>query len=248
MSTPVSNWLPELLRVTFFYTTPPQVEMRPSLETTLGIESESTEIRGIEKSFAQVGSLGVGKIALGIQGPRLDWVWNIDSSTEDAAMSLGDVEASIDEFLKLLENWVKAQTNVSRIAMGGIFAIPADNRIDAYQKLQPYLHVLQLEPETTSELMYQINRFAIREFLGKQATFNRITKWGARAVRKGAFIFTSDGNLQSTNSEPVYSATCELDLSSPVDMSTPFGGEEAAKLLLDFKIDALEILETGDHA
>ena len=77
---------------------------------------------------------------------------------------------------KLTKQWFEVGPPVWRIALGLVVLSPVESRRLGYKLLQPYLSTVKLDPETSSDFFYQINRRR-RSRTISSIEINRLSKW-----------------------------------------------------------------------
>src|SRR4051794_34676331 len=75
-----------------------------------------------------------------------------------------------------------AQTGkITRVAFGAVLLLPVDNREIGYRELDRLLASVTVDPISTKELLYRINRPKIYK---GNIVLNRLTTWASLDVRK----------------------------------------------------------------
>jgi len=243
-----TDWQTRQIRITVFLRSPLEKEHRPTLEGAFGSEPEATLTEGPSKNVTELVSFGVGKLTLKVQQERVDWVWDTEVR-EGELGTLGDPEGSIDAVLSPILTWLqKASIEMPRVALGGIWGIPAESHEHGYQILKDRLKSVQIDPQNSSEFFYRINRWDFSDLRGQNERFNRISSWMVRAVNLFQLSGEPSGGISAVSAKTIFDVTCELDLSSPASLEKVFDAAVAASILARLRGYALSILESGDHA
>ena len=101
-----------------------------------------------------------------------------------------------DEFVTLMSRWLEFDTGPSlrRLAFGAVLLHPAENRVEGYRKIQPYLQHVTMQPEESSDFLYQINRPREAEVAISGLQINRVSKW---SVGRMQLITVDAAGIQS---------------------------------------------------
>jgi hypothetical protein len=218
-----SDWTAEQFRCTVFIlpgTTLPAAHWWTKLADADPEEVTSTPRLGASQA---VGRFGPGTLVVTTQPGRIDWFLvpgRVEATPiqghvppELAAPSLGGAVETFNAFSEVSRKWLAFEDipDVNRLALGGVFSHPEENRRAAYLRLPDYVPV-KVDPEST-DFLYQINlptqsRLGITGFV-----INRISKWSVSMFKLIAM------NLQGTMSSQGFGAT--IALRSEIDISTP---------------------------
>ena len=230
------NWLVELVRVTAFPSPSLQIDSSRWFSEIVGEPAESQLILPKKGTSREEGPYGNGRLILETQPARIDWVL---SKLPDEEL-LGEPSVVFKQFTDLVTRWFELSGPLQRLAFGSILSLPVNSRREGYERLGHFLKGVQIDPENSSDFLYQINRPRPFEANGFQIKVNRLSKWFV-SLWQMLEIRAVSGSITSGNA-------CRLEL----DLSTDgeFAGELPKDLLtkiLDVLIEfALEISQRGD--
>jgi hypothetical protein len=181
--------------------------------------------------------------------PSIVWVtW--PNSDEEGLPNL-EKELVVDvlpEFVAITRPWLASvDFEVKRIGVGLQAVLPAQDRVSAYKMLQELVPSVDMEPETTTDFLYQINRPVPSRVLGSQVRLNRLMKWFALSFK----VTPIQVAPQITQAGPALGrdyAGVESDINTPAELV-----ESLDKRLLEAIYDELvelsqKILEYGERA
>jgi hypothetical protein len=91
---------------------------------------------------------------------------------------LGGFEESLSSFLDLVRRWfdLPSRPSIQRVALGAVLLQPVESRQAGYRRIAEYLPAVQIDPEGSSDFLYQINRPTKSAIIPGQA-LNRLSKW-----------------------------------------------------------------------
>lgn len=171
----------------------------------------------------------LGKIDL-IMKPALD-----QAAVEPRLPSLGKVDDSLAQAVSFGKKLMGlgGLPPAIRVAIGANFILPAEGRIAAYENLGRYIPV-ETDGETSSHILYQVNRAREVTFEGKKIKVNRLSKWSCSEITF---------EIPQTSAKKIsYVSALELDISTPKEGDTPLT-EDILSVLTNM---AQEICEKGD--
>lgn len=249
MPVELSQWLPQVIRATAFFAPSAAGEGRaePELDEVYpDVEVESKEIRKPLGETQQLGSLGVGKITVATAPGRADFVWKVEE--EEAPLqsqSLGDLKSALAIFLDPVCGWLSQQSDVTRVAVGVHALLPASDRDSAYAQMNELLPEVNLDPKSSGEVIFQINRWFTLEVDGENIRCNRISRWAT------IHNFVNQLNVVGGIPHPgpkiaeSFSVTSQLDFNSPAERTVPLKSADAVELIRNLAKEATETLVNG---
>jgi hypothetical protein len=169
------EWMAETLRLTAFIASPIPADQR-WWQDLVGSSPENTITRQKEQIQQQEGPFENGRLALTTLINRIDWIFTISLDKE----TLGPFSKSIDTFTKLMDRWLPSCPPMSRLAFGAILLKPVQNRSTGYKWLIPFLPNLKIDPDGSTDLLYQINRSRGSGTDVPGLRINRLSKWSVR--------------------------------------------------------------------
>ena len=123
------------------------------------------------------------------------------------------------------------------------------DRAEGYKSLQKYLPAVQLDPEGSSDFLYQINRKRESKVI-KGLTINRLQKWSVLAMHRMAFdVGIVEGAQQQSRgvlSAPLSAQRLELDINTQPDRTEPFQSKDLNAIYSELISLGEEIAVRGD--
>lgn len=234
MSPTDASWPPFLLRVTLFPASPMGREQRPDLGELFKVEVESEQVQGSAKDSTQVASLGVGTVQLAGTLERLDFVWQSPQDGEDGRHTdLGDLDAAIATFVQPIVQWAQAH-KWARVAIGALGGVWTGDKKEGYRLLQPRIPELKINPEGSSDLLYQINHLKSVTLSNGDWLVNNIFRWAVVTFQTVSFHIApnvgSVGNVQTT----VLRTQLELDINSAPRPGLELHGDDVVTMFAAF--------------
>lgn len=231
------NWLVELARATAFPSPGSQIDGSKWWSSIVGELAESQLILPKKGTSREEGSFGTGRLILETQPARIDWVLS-KAPDEDA---LGEPSAVFKQFAELVTRWFELCGPLQRLAFGSVLSLPVNSRPEGYDRLRSFLKGVQIDPENSSDFLYQINRPRMFDADGFQIKINRLTKWSVRLWQLREISPVSDRLITSA-----HACSLELDLNTDGEFAKELP-RESLKKILDVLIEfALEIGQRGD--
>lgn len=236
----IPSWLVEQYRVTAFFETQKD-HLADSWSKLFGATPEkiTQHPRG---GFIRYEGMADNTKVIGTQGSnRLDWFFlNLHSSEIDISSlpSFATTANEIREKAKLTIPSPK-ESSFFRLAIGEVLLIPVQDRVSGYRELQKFLSCLRLDPEGSSDLIYQINRPKILSLNGSDIRINRISKWSVMKRQEVQMQFTPGMNIppQLLPDSDCMAIRLEIDINTH-----PEDGEKVKSL------DPLEIMNELERA
>lgn len=158
------------------------------------------------------GSFSTGVLTLLSQPGRIDWLLN----WPEIAEVLKPFEESVVPFVSLIQRWFSAAPPIQRLAFGAVLRLPVEDRIEGYNKLSTYLHYLDIDPEGSTELLFQINRPRRSSLSNNGLTINRLSKWSVAFAQQMTYRVQAPetGALQVTNLQKDLFCRLEMDINT----------------------------------
>jgi hypothetical protein len=231
------SWLVELTRVTAFPSPGAQIDGPKWWLSIVGEHPESQLILPKKGTSREEGPFGTGRLILETQPTRIDWVL-AKAPDED---SLGEPSAVFKQFTELVTRWFELCGPLQRLAFGSMLSLPVNSRPEGYDKLRSFLKGVELDPENSSDFLYQINRPRMFDAGGFQIKINRLSKWSVRLWQLREISPVSDRLITSA-----HACSLELDLNTDGEFTEELP-RESLKSILDLLIEfGLEISQRGD--
>lgn len=167
-----------------------------------------------------------------------------DTEAEPPWRPIGSV---LPAFVELTRPWLTAlDYEVKRLAFGLQAFLKADARTEAYGLLGELLHSVSVEPEVTSDFLYQINR-PVKSRAVPDLSLNRLTKWGwlqLRFVRIG--VVANDAAQGATTTYGSF-VSLECDHNTVQDWPEPLHRDTLAAIYEELVELAWKNMEFGER-
>ncbi|WP_414613584.1 hypothetical protein [Stenotrophomonas pavanii] len=249
MPVELSQWLPQAIRATAFFAPIADGELRaePELDKVYtDVEVESKEIRKPLGETQQLGSLGVGKISVATAPGRADFVWKVeDDEPPLQSQSLGDLRSALAIFLEPVCDWLAHQPDVNRVAVGVHALLPSSSRDEAYGHMNDLLPEVTLDPSSSGEAIFQINRWLDCEVEGEQMRCNRISRWASIYNSVNQFNMVGGIPHPGRKISETYAVSSQLDFNSSAERIHPLNASDAVGLIRILANEATETLVNG---
>lgn len=241
-------WYVEMLRVTAFSADTSVIETEWWEKLMPKEPPEKRLSRPKEKIYRDEGAFEKGKLILNITVPRTDWLYTAADLNKDKELPIIDQFNKIgNNFYKLIKDWLRICTPVNRLAFGAILLQPVENKEEGYNRMSQYLTHIQLDPVSSSDFLYQINRPRQSDYVD-HLSVNRLSKWSVVTLRTLHFQLDSNDRTASSVSSYNGSSACrlEIDINTSQEFSGEFSEEELLKLFDELIALANEISVYGD--
>jgi hypothetical protein len=238
----LDEWQVETYRVTLFLTE----NVAPGLweQLTGRPPEESTSQQRLHR-FVEQGPLESNVLVLQGSLGRLD-LWLAAKQHDDVDMvCVGPLKEKLEAFDKTIEKCTEVfKTAIKRVALGLVLRLPVTGREVGYRKLATYLPSVTLDPDNSSEFLYQINRKRTILQEDKPYRINRLSKWSVTTVFRAQISAAIPVGVQAV-SEPIFACRLELDMSTATDLEK-IPPEHALPILKKLDEQAREIAHRGD--
>jgi hypothetical protein len=260
MSTPMSYssdtspWKALRLRATTFLSPDSEIDDTSIWSSVVGGLPDEEQRRPRESLLQQTGKLANFEIALRIVHPRIDWF--VQPAIENPAgvdpppdWQVALFDEALTTLKQLASQWFSMQLHVVRVAFGANLVQPANDMREAYSTLDRYLADLKVDPENSSDLLYQINRpRGSRVIEGLE--INRLSKWSVMAQASGGWVLQTNPAVgEQVASLPValrHASSLELDVNTKGTHGTNFPQPRLNELFDELMEWGSEIAEKGD--
>lgn len=245
-------WEAEVLRVTAFPIPAAPARDYGWWRELVGEPPERSINRPRESSLREEGPFNGGILINEIQPLRIDWVLAPPQEEGVEAVGfrfIGPFPQAVDAFLQLVTRWLDLTTcpDLLRLAFGAIVLHPVGTKVAGYQQLAAYLPSVQVDPEGSSDFLYQINRQRLSRTGVPGLMLNRLSKWSVATIQEVKFV-VAQGAAGQVISGDIPAIACRLEL----DINTEAGRREALprdsldRLLQELADLAIEIVSKGD--
>lgn len=250
---PLTAWEVATLRLTAF-PVPAAPARDPNWWTELiGEPPEIISNRPRESARREEGSFSGGRLVNEVLPVRIDWllVPSLEASTTpEYSPSVGRLTESLEPFAQLMTRWLGLETcpTLIRLAFGAVVFHHVESRVAGYQQLAAYLHAVKLDPQNSSDFLYQINRPRTAESEIPGLMINRLSAWSVsvrRELRMGIALGTSQPPPAVVGRE-AYDCRLQLDINTDQMRSEPLPSNSLGELLTELVSLAKEIVSGGD--
>lgn len=247
---PLSAWHAESLRLTAF-----PITSTPLNDTNWWTElmGEPAETKTVQPKFDRQTEQGLflgAKLVNQVQPNRIDWLIQLTDQESGAIVfpTIGPFLEVIEPFVELMLRWFNLKTcpELKRLAFGPTFVYPVDSRVAGYRQLSVYLHSIKLDPEGSSDFLYQINR--IRNSTSKidGLKINRLSKWSVSALQRMDFSVGKEIDLSVTKRQAQYACRLDLDINTAAEFAGPLPKKQLSLIFQELLDLAKEIALEGD--
>ena len=214
-------WLTLGVRLSIFPAAP-QETLTDLWENVVGAPPENDQNQPRQRQRVQSGPWegGILQVTQAASSPsRVIWLAT-PTATEEGLPDLDvwPVEIVLPKFLAITLPWLtSAAFEINRIGFGLHSLLAAQDRADAYKLLQPLIPNVTIEPDATSDLLYQINRPGPSRFLSNHLRLNRLMKWSALFFGVAQFQATSTDLAQAGPVRGRHYASLDNDVNTPAE-------------------------------
>lgn len=235
---PLSDWTAEQFRCTAFVF--PGVTLPAShwWARITGSDPENVSSNPRQGTTQADGGFGPGRLVVSAQPGRVEWFLVPDPAEKayiqgptsltpltppsPSAPSLGGATETFEFFTDISRRWLAIEDipDLSRLALGGVFSHPEEDKTAAYLRLPEYVPV-RVSPEST-DFLYQINlpMHSRLEIPGLQ--INRLSKWSVSAYKLIALQLLPN-NLQDLATTIALRSEVDINTSQEFEGALPRG-------------------------
>ena len=195
-----------------------------------------------------VGMVNSLNLTLSIDAVKIEWrmapAGDASALTDDIP-NLGAFFQVVDSFLHLMSSWLdRTRLEVNRLAFGAELLVPVEGRSDGYRYLSTYLPSVIVDPDGSSDLLYQINRFRPSRIGIADLIINRLTKWSVAKLAQVAVL--PNGQLVPLSDTTRYFCCLELDINTSEDRTEMLPDDQLAAIFQELIDFGREIAVEGD--
>ncbi len=243
------NWRAESLRVTLFAQAGVELPASDWWLAVVGEPPESKTERLRESLQTMEGHLGKAKLILNVLASRVDWIVGFDLNLDQElteSPNVGPYPDVLESFGSKIFPWLKNGPAIIRLAWGTTLTQPIADRVAGYRKLQEYLPSLKLDPENSSDFLYQINR-PRKSNVVEGLIVNRLQKWSVLAFHSLRFqVGATQAQVQRRLDQVLHGCRVELDINTAEDRTAVLPKERVDGLLRELVGIGDEIVTRGD--
>jgi hypothetical protein len=247
---PIDAWQAEAMRVTVFPNEVVPTDPSSWWDEIVGVPPETVVARPKVGQFQARGDFEGRQLALQVQPGRVEWVLGPLAKAvegEEAALpSLGPFPEVLHTLSKIVVPWLHQAPALQRFAFGAILMQPVESVRAGYTLLQKYLaSSVHLDPESSSDFFYQINRPRPARTAITALRLNRLTKWSVQVIRRMTMTIGAEGGTTRVLGED---AACrlELDMNTAPDFAGALPADQLGPLLQELTDLGCEIAQKGD--
>ncbi len=241
------TWQSEILRFTGFI---PGVATQPSQKfwkDLVGEDPESQTQKPRQSLISETGPWGPGSLTIETQPLRIDCVLRptFPKGNEPPPDILGQYDEVVVEYDEIVHRLLELDQcpPLTRLAYGAVLRFPVESFVDAMKFLDNLLPAVDIAPESSSDLMYRINRKRIIIFGEKKILFNRLNTW--QTIKSG-FI-----SIDLLEKGPAHREDLSIAVRLELDINTApsedlFKTEELVPIYRTLRELGDEIAEKGD--
>ncbi len=179
----------------------------------------------------------------------LHWIVGFDLNLDQElteSPNVGPYPDVLESFGSKIFPWLKNGPAIIRLAWGTTLTQPIADRVAGYRKLQEYLPSLKLDPENSSDFLYQINR-PRKSNVVEGLIVNRLQKWSVLAFHSLRFqVGATQAQVQRRLDQVLHGCRVELDINTAEDRTAVLPKERVDGLLRELVGIGDEIVTRGD--
>ena len=143
---------------------------------------------------------------------RIDVLFQPGDDVPSGAPVVGAYLASKELFVDVVGRWLRLRPPLQRLALGVLAVTDVTDRPEGYRLLQKLLPSVQLDPDHSSDLIYQINRPRLVKVAEDfRVPINRLSRWGVMLSMVHTLHIHSQETIAQT--QPVLTRSrCRVDL------------------------------------
>lgn len=218
-----------------------------------GVDVELRTSQPKKALFQDEGNLEGGRLTLKLEPMRIDWILaQTDAQDHEVGSDFKTVtlfSAAQELFLKYLSQWFQLNLcpPLRRLAFGAILLHPVSDRRTGYERMSKFLPAVTIDPQGSSDFVYQINRPRASTLVGGEYRINRLSKWlvltqGMRGIQVGPdFVHVV------SEDKAKFECRLELDINTAADFEGPFSGEKVPGMFDELVKLGREIALSGPY-
>ena len=247
----IEAWETESLRFTAFPIPASPIEDVGWWQSIVGQPPEVEVKRPREGGIRAEGAFEAGRLILETLPFRID-LRLIPSPELSAAASgfatIGKFTEMLAPFAQITNRWLSLDScpEIQRIAFGAVLFASADSKESGYRQLADYLPGVDIDPEHSTDLLYQINRPRKSTTGISNLAINRLTKWSVVIIFGGSFFVESTQIAYHEAPQKYVACRLELDISTTGGQREPLPRDRIPSILSEFMDVAKEIVIEGD--
>ena len=172
----------------------------------------------------------------------------ITIATTSEFLTIGKFTEILAPFARVTNKWLNLDScpEIQRIAFGAVLFASVDSRESGYRQLAAYLPRVDIDPEHSSDFLYQINRPRESTTEISNLTINRLTKWSVAVMFGGHFALEPTQISYREMPQQCVACRLELDTSTAAGRREPLARDRVPSILSELMDAAKEIVIEGD--
>lgn len=248
---PIEAWETESLRLTAFPVPASPVEDAGWWQSLIGQPPEVEVMRPREGGRRAEGAFATGRLILETSPIRIG-LRLVPSLEEEAKtvgfLAIGKFTEILAPFTEVMNRWLNLDScpEIQRIAFGAVLLASADSRASGYRQLAAYLPSVDIDPEHSSDFLFQINRARESATGVANLTINRLTKWSVGAMFTGGLVLEPTQILYHEMPQQYFACRLELDINTATGRREPLPRDTVPSILSELIDLGKEIVREGD--
>jgi len=249
---PRIEWQAERLRVTSFPVETDQPIGDDWWAQLTGEQPEKKVLHPRMNGYEEEGNYGgLGSLALHVGLGRIDWHLTCFSAQEqekDILPMIGKFQDSLEFFSRLVLRWfdLPGCPDAKRLAFGAVLLSPVEDRTAGYKQLSELLPCVEMDPESSSDFLYRINRPRQSKIIGNMKV-NRLSNWSVSVWQPTALAVQPEKVTYLTGRQ-LFTCRVELDINTSSDYDDRLKPEDQSRVFRELVELGREIAANGDTA
>lgn len=244
---PIDAWQVASMRFTAFSSEVVPLERLPWWDDVVGVPPEAVVSRPKTGQSQAQGEFEGRRLTLQIQPGRVEWSLNPPAkAAEDPGLPLlGPFPEVLASLSKVVTAWLPQAPAVTRVAFGAARMQQVETVRSGYVLVTKYLRSVAIDPDGSSDLLYQINRPRPSVTGIEGLRMNRLTKWSVQVGQLVIMTLGTEGIATRITSEDVV-CRLDLDINTAPDFVGTLPAERLGDLFQEMTDLGREIAQRGD--
>ena len=249
---PIADWDAESLRLSAFPTPASPIEDVGWWAALMGEPPEVEVVRPREGGRRKEGAFELGRLVIQTSPARID-LQAIPSHEQEATggdfLFIGKFEQVLERFAEVMNRWLNLDScpEIRRIAFGAVLISPVDSRVSGYRQLATYLPSVTIDPENSTDFLYNINRPRDSAAGIPNLKINRLSKWSVAHISTAGLVVESTGISYHGVPQGHFACRLELDINTAAERREPLPREEVPSVWQELLNLGKEIVIDGDQ-
>jgi len=244
---PIEAWQVESARVTALPSEVVSIDQLTWWNDVVQVPPEAVVSRPKIGQYQAHGDFEGRRLALQVQPGRIDWSLSAVAKTSEEEFSLallGPLPEVVSSLLKVVIPWLPKAPALARFAFGATLLQPVEKVRDGYVRLQGYLPRVPIDPDKSSDFLYQINKPQPSAAGIEGLRMNRLMKWSVQVAQRMTVVVGPAGVETRTMGEE---AACrlELDINTAPGFAHPLPAEHLEAFLKEMIGLGFDIAKDG---